>query len=367
MLSFWHGETPALDQLFQQLLLTYQRAHPGIEVQIENHGVNLYQDYRRAVLSGSAPDLILLSENRWIGPLAEQGLLADLSSAVADAETALTPVARATAQHNGATYGLPLTLNVPVLFFNTAVFPGGAPPANTEEWLSVGRSLTGNDQVGLAYNLSLYFTLPYLSAWGGTIFDASEEPVLATSAYTPTLEWLTWVRDLAFDEQLLARDDYRAISQAVQSNRAAMTIDWARNLDQYIALWGPTTGVRPLPMLSQTSQPPVPMVRSSVLAISPRSQAQQQAVALDLMRYLVGPDAQSTLRASGMPSVRRDLEVSDPLQAQIDRAVDGGQPWPTSVRFNTSWDILVNMVRSVINGRPIDDTMRTAEQRLRAQ
>ena len=358
VITFWHGETPALDQVLQQLIIDYQRSHPGVEIQVEAHGANLFHDYRQAVLAGGSPDLVLLSENRWVGSLADQGLIANISTQLDSSEYAnITASALNGSRFNGKLYGLPLTLNVPVVFYRANVFTSGAPPDTTDEWLRVARSLKTSSQVGLAYNMSLYFVQPYLSAWGGEILDADGNVALTTAGYTATHNWLTWVRDLSLDPQLLARDDHRAISRAVQNN-AVMTVDWAQNLSQYRQLWGTEVGIRPLPRLSATGVLPVPFVRSSVLAINPRSQPQQQEVALDLMRYLIAPPAQQTLRATGLPIVRRDLPVADdPLQQYIDQAADTGQPWPTSVRFNEQWNVLATMVRKVINGQPIDDTI----------
>ncbi len=369
VITFWHGESNAIDQLLQQLIIDYQRDHPNIEVQVVGHGASLFEDYRRAVLAGGAPDLVLLTENRWIGGLADQRLLSDLSSDI-DAKTLaeLAPVAVDSGRYAGRLYGLPLSLNVPVLYYRANVFPSGAPPNTTDDLLQVARSLSGSGQVGLAYNLALYFTEPYLAAWGGQFYDADNNLVLATSSYTATANWLGWLRDLAFDPALLARNDHRAVSQAVQSGSTVMTIDWARNIPDYRQLWGDNTGIQPLPRLSQTGQAPVPLVRSNILALNPRSQPDQHMVALDLMRYLVSATSQTTLREAGLPTVRRDLPAADDtLQTIIDQAVDQGRAWPTSPLFNTSWDDLATMVRSVINGQPIDDTILSTERRLRTR
>jgi len=338
-----------------------------IEIRVESHGTNLLRDYKAAVLAGGSPDLVLLAENRWIGPLAEQKLVLDITSRITSTEqAAFQPTALDGARFNQKLYGLPLTLDLPVLYYNRANI-SEALPDSTAEWLAAARSFTTDTNQGLAYNLSLYFTQPYASAFDAQFFDQSGEVVLGTTSFTPTLEWLTWVRDLSSDQLLLARDDNRMINRAIQQNTALMTIDWARNLPDYRQVWGDNVGVRPLPRLSQTAKEPQPYVRSSVLALNPRSAEAQQNAAFEVMRFLTGPTAQAELRSIGLPTVRRDLAEADLVQTQIELAASRGAAWPTSIRFNNSWDTLAAMLRNVLNGAAIESTIAEADRRLRSQ
>jgi len=367
-LTLWHGESGTINETLQRLLLDYQRnpSH-NIEVHVESHGTNLLRDYKEAVLAGGSPDVVLLAENRWIGPLAKQELVLDLTSRLTDtAQTQFQPAALDGARFDQKLYGLPLTLDLPVLYYNRANI-SEALPDTTNEWLAAARSFTSETNQGLAYNLSLYFTQPYASAFKAQFFEPDGEVVLGTSSFTPTLEWLSWVRDLSSDELLLARDDNRLINRAIQQNTALMTIDWARNLAHYRQVWGDNVGVRPLPRLSQTGDHPQPYVRSSVLALNPRSSEAQQNAAFNLLRFLTGAEAQTELRAIGLPTVRRDLAAADAVQAQIELAASRGVAWPTSIRFNQSWDTLAAMLRNVLNGAPIDTTISEADRRLRSQ
>ncbi len=368
-LTLWHGESGAINETLQRLLLDYQRnpAHSTIEIRVESHGTNLLRDYKAAVLAGGSPDLVLLAENRWIGPLAEQKLVLDITSRITSTEqAAFQPTALDGARFNQKLYGLPLTLDLPVLYYNRANI-SEALPDSTAEWLAAARSFTTDTNQGLAYNLSLYFTQPYASAFDAQFFDQSGEVVLGTTSFTPTLEWLTWVRDLSSDQLLLARDDNRMINRAIQQNTALMTIDWARNLPDYRQVWGDNVGVRPLPRLSQTAKEPQPYVRSSVLALNPRSAEAQQNAAFEVMRFLTGPTAQAELRSIGLPTVRRDLAEADLVQTQIELAASRGAAWPTSIRFNNSWDTLAAMLRNVLNGAAIESTIAEADRRLRSQ
>ncbi len=368
-LTVWHGESGAINETLQRLLLDYQRnpSHSNIEIQVESHGTNLLSDYKEAVLAGGSPDLVLLAENRWLGPLAEQNLVLDITRRITSTEAAsFLPAALDGARYNQKLYGLPLTLDLPVLYYNRANI-SEALPESTNEWLAAARSFTTETNQGLAYNLSLYFTQPYISAFDGQFFDQTEQVVLGTNSFTPTLEWLSWVRDLSNDQLLLARDDNRLINRAIQQNTALMTIDWARNLTDYRQVWGDNVGVRPLPRLSQTGKQPQPYVRSSILALNPRSAEIQQNAAFEVMRFLAAPTAQAELRSIGLPTVRRDLAEADPVQTQIELAASRGVAWPTSIRFNNSWDTLAAMLRNVLNGASIESTIDETDRRLRSQ
>jgi maltose-binding protein MalE len=130
----------------------------------------------------------------------------------------------------------------------------------------------------------------------------------------------------------------------------------------YRQVWGDNVGVRPLPRLSQTGNDSQPYVRSSVLALNPRSSEAQQNAAFNLLRFLTGSLAQTELRSIGLPTARRDLSDADPVQAQIELAASRGVAWPTSIRFNRSWDTLAAMLRNVLNGAPIDTTISETDR-----
>ncbi|HYF62999.1 MAG TPA: hypothetical protein VD886_09330, partial [Herpetosiphonaceae bacterium] len=207
---------------------------------------------------------------------------------------------------------------------------------------------------------------PYLPAWDGRIYNGAGEVVLGTESFTPTLNWLTWARDLSLDGSLLARDDNRLINRAIQQNTALMTIDWARNLPAYRQVWGENVGVQPLPRLSQTGRAAQPLVRSSVMVVNPRAAEAHQQAALDVMRFLVSADVQRQLRAEDLPSVRTDLP--DDLQhSPIERAAEAGVAWPTDKRFNDSWAALAAMLHNVLNGASIDTVIVDTDRRLRTQ
>ncbi|MBM7843318.1 sugar ABC transporter substrate-binding protein [Herpetosiphon giganteus] len=367
-LVIWHGADGQRSELFTRLLLEYQRAHPNVVIQIVNRGPNLLHDYRAALLEGTPPDLIWLNENRWVGELADQQLIIDLTERLRKVNLEpIVPAALDGARYGEKLYGLPLTLNLPVLYYNRANFVS-TPPQSTAEWLEIARGFSDDQgQYGLAYNLSLYFTQPYLPAFGGAIFDETGAVVLGTQSYTPTLQWLTWVDALAQDPSLLARDDHRLIARSVSQNSAIMTIDWADQISTYRQLWGENVGVQPLPRLSQTGQEPQPFVRSSVLVISPRSTEQQQNAALDVMRFLVEMKAQTAFQAADIPSVRNDLASSDPLYPQLQLAVSRASAWPTTLRFNNGWDILIALVRNSLNGAPLEESIANADRLLRSE
>lgn len=101
--------------------------------------------------------------------------------------------------------------------------------------------------------------------------------------------------------------------------------------------------------------------------ISPRSTEQQQNAALDVMRFLVEMKAQTAFQAADIPSVRIDLASVDPLYTQIQLAVSRASAWPTTLRFNNGWDILIALVRNSLNGAPLEESIANADRLLRSE
>lgn len=375
VITFWHPWNGPAARILDELALEYQRHHPGITIQVEERAVAFLRDeYRQAVLSGGSPDLVLLNSNRWIGDLADRRLLLPLNMLVppehlVKLEEQFYPFALEGSRYQDQLYALPVSFNVPVLFYNRANFPS-RPPRDTDEWLTLARIELGHNppRWGLAYNLTLDFILPYLPAFGGAILDDSGRLVLGTSGAEGTRQWLTWVRELrnrSRNGDILAVEDHQAIAQAVQSGRARlMVVDWASELPLYQSIWGGDVGVAPLPPLAlpgrETPVPAVPLVHSEVLGINPRSGPDQQRVALDFMQWLTQPQQQRRLlegtgRCPTCPlklPVGRNVDLEpQPLSAEVITVAQDGRPVSPLPAMETSWPYIAEMVRAVLQDR----------------
>lgn len=368
ILILWHAWPPPADRALAAVVEGFNRGNPGIQVVIQTRQVtSLRDDLASAVAEGAGPHLSIVPSHT-LGSLAEEGALLPLDGLLAAQELErLLPTALGAAQvryrEGPRLYGVPLTFDTLALYYNKANF-SAAPPGDTDSLLRVARGLSDNRSDppvwGLAYNLNLDRTIGYLYAFGGRIVDDQGNLVLGLDGRDGTEAWLDWLLVLREDEGLLASLDGITVDNALLSQRALMTIDWAHAVDRYGALWSGNLGVAPLPRLSETNRLPRPYVQSDTLVLNARlGDGPERAAAITFARHLITETSQRELLRAGRQPVlmsldlnAADLAIAPELReaARVFRSqAEAGLPMPnTRVAIETVWPVLIDMQGGVL-------------------
>ena len=341
----------------------------------------LLSDLQTAVNEGRGPHLVLL-QSHVLGALVDQGLLLKLNAFISPSELEhLLPVTVGTAQvsvgPSAGLYALPISFDTLALFYNRANWL--RPPTDTETWLDGARTLTDAQSTpptwGLAYHLSLDKTIGYLYAFGGQIFNEQGELVLGTSGRAGTLRWLEWLVSLKQDPRLLASLDPMAVDNALLTQQALMTIDWAHALPTYRQLWGENLGVAVLPRMAVDETAPQPYVQSDLIALSVLvSDPEEQQAALAFTRFMISTSAQRALLVAGRQPTLADLELTsdnpdDAIALVLRQQAQSGQPMPNSgLASSLVWAVLDDMRFNVLRGlAEPDQAIDNAELALRTR
>ena len=368
VLLLWHAWPDAENRALAGVVERFNRANPSLQIVPQMHpAAQLQADLAAAMREGGGPHLALVPSHT-LGALVDVGALLPINDLLPPDEVArLLPTAVGAAQvmnTAGTTlYGIPITFDTLALFYNQANFTG-APPADTTTLLQVARDIADPDHDppawGLAFTLSLDRTLGYLYAFGGQLFDAQGHVSLGTTGRAGTEAWLTWLLALREDPKLFASVDGVAVDNALSSQRALMTFDWAHALARYHTLWADSMGVAPLPRLTGAPAAPQPYVQSDVLVLNARlGGASEQTAAATFARYLVAEEAQREwLRVGRQPVLLNlDLNADDPAVPPTLRAAaaafrlqgETGLPMPNSRISNEFvWGVLADMQGSAL-------------------
>lgn len=383
VLYLWHAWPAADQRVLGALIDQYNRATPQVQViPLARPASALLNDLRQAAVEGSGPHLMLI-QSHTLGLLSDEHLLHSLDTLITASERdLLLPTAVGGGQITTAdgthVYGIPLTFDTLALFYNRANL--AVAPADTDALVRTAHGLTDTSTQppiwGMALNLSLDRTIPYLYAFGGRIFNEKGALILGDTGRTGTERWLQWLYDLRQDPQFLAQPDGITVDNALMSQAALMTIDWASALPDYLSLWRDQVGVALLPRLSGEDQPPTPYVQSDLIAMNDRvTDPRDQQAAVAFIRYLLSEPVQRQLLLAGKQPVLRSLNLEgdspELAAARIFREQAlAGQPMPNSRLMNEQvWEVLDQMQRSVLRGlvTPLDAVTRadtTLRQRL---
>lgn len=380
-LVLWHGWSDTKQQALSRLIDSYNQQHPEGRVLAQTMPlVSLSDDVRAATAAGTGPHLVLIPST-WVGSLAAEGAFLPLDDLIAPAEqSTLLPATLGGARARGSDaeqhlYGLPISFDTVALFYNKANVL--EPPADTEIMFRQARGLSDPEATppvwGLAFSPMLENMIGYLYAFGGDVFDDDGNVVLGEEGRPGAERWLSWMRDLSSDPQLLVRPDSSIqVDRELKNGYVLMTIAWAHHLEQYRRLWGENLGVAPLPQLSDTGRPPVPYVQSDILAINSRVDEHERRAAVAFLRFMISEEAQGFLLDNDIQPASMALDLSaDTPQAQAARAfriqAERGQPMPNGPQRRIIRDELQLMQQQVLTGRlSPSEAVTEADSRLRA-
>ncbi len=355
-LTLWHSWTGRAAQSLDTLARQFEQLHPEVRISLVSRpAARLVRGYNEQVADGSAPQLLLV-RGRYLGELTARQHILPLSTAFPTATLrAFVPAALTSAQVGGEQYGLPISMDALVFWYDRRAL--AAPPtslaqlaAPTAAPAATPAPLTAAPPVALGYHLTAVTALPYLYALGGHLASATDRATFATTDRAITIRWLAYLQSLLSQPQLLASADLGPVDRALQTSRAVSTIDWSYRWADYAAVWGSdAVGVAALPPSAPSAAAPPSIVLTDVLCVNTVTTADQRRAAYALLAYLTSGESQTMLSAetNRLPTVQT-ATVTGSLRALRD-ATSHAAPLPPDLDSDT-WTVLNDLVQSVLVG-----------------
>jgi arabinogalactan oligomer / maltooligosaccharide transport system substrate-binding protein len=358
VIQLWtkEGEADGGLQFVQSLADAFTAANPSVTFEITNKEVEtLREDFQTASLAGDPPSL-LWTVNDHAGPFSAAGLIMPATDLVAD--TSIYVESALAAGKLGDTYwGVPISNgNHLMLLYNKDLVP--TPPANTDELLSIGASITSGDVYGLVFNQTEpFFIVPWLGGFGGKVF--------ADDGITPTLDTQAMIDTMAFVYSLKSGDspispescDYDTADTLFKEGKAGMIINGDWSLGGYQEALGDKLGVAPIPMVSSTSLWPAPYT-SGVMFMAPAGLEGAELEAVKAFIAFVTADKTNQLRLVSdlkrLPALKSAIDdpsiTGDPLLAGSAKQMTYGTPMPANLEMRCVWDSWKPEMQAVLNG-----------------
>lgn len=365
-LTLWHSWSGAELDALNSLARRYEQANPMVRIRLEMRpAAGLVREYGMNVADGSAPQLLLV-RNRYIGELAAGQYIAPIDDVFEQqALDSVLPAAIDGARVEGRLYGVPLTFDTLVLFYDRRRV--AAPPATVDEALALTSPLPDappeEQPRSLGYYLSFETALPYLAAFGGAVLNDAGQPIIATQSRDATTAWLGWLNELQKNPQAIVSPDYNAVDALVQRGQVLAVIDWAHRRSNYVQVWGDDAiGVAPLPVIA-ADRSPQPFLLSDVLSVNTVIAPEQRVAAEAFLRYMLEQQSQQTLLDRGQVLPVHQSVTIDPATEPYLAAAQGAQTLTS--RIVAIDEPLSAMMRSVLlNTASPDEAIDAAQHSL---
>jgi arabinogalactan oligomer/maltooligosaccharide transport system substrate-binding protein len=254
-----------------------------------------------ALHAGEGPDLFLGPHYLTV-PLARNELIQPISPLVEQPVVdAYLPRSIQAVSFQGELYGLPQTMDVEALYYNTELVSN---PASTLDELLTG---VGPDRRAV---LDSTFAGTYwgVSAFGGKLFDASGQLITEQAAY---VDWLTWLRSARDHPGIVLSADQQTRWELFANGEAAYLIAGPAALAPLRQQLNSKVRVIPLPAGPQG--PAGPLLRVDAFLFNAAMERPQLELALALAGYISSQANQSLLRreANLVPTNRSAAETTE--------------------------------------------------------
>lgn len=302
----WHNLPAPEAAALHNVLDRYRRANPGVEVLVQPQEADLEDRYLRAASAGLGPDL-LVSSSVNVRLLAEAGTLRAIDALVPeDLLERFLSVALRTLRYHERLYGLPMTLDTQVLYFNRQLVKQ---PATTVEQLmqeaNSGRRILMNSQFVDAFWSA--------RAFGVNLFDEAGRPQEAIGGIA---NWLTWMEQVRDTPAFILDDNVPVLRERFLRGDIPYYIGHANELNTLQEALGADLGVAQLP--SGPGGSAGPFLTTTALMFNAISSPRQVERALDLARFLTGSDQQAALmREANVVPANVRTRISEGLYPQI--------------------------------------------------
>jgi len=371
------GEADGSFQFVQKLAADYTAAHPGVTINVVNKSVeNLRTDFLTTSIARQAPELLWTVSDH-VGPFTASDTIQSVDELV-DLSTFL-PNALQSVQLDGKTWGLPVSFgNNLMLYTNTDLM--AACPADTDAWIAAAKTATTGGNYGIAYpQTESFWLVPFLGAFGGSVFAEDGSATLDTPAMVSALSFL---KDLKFTQGVMPAEADYAVMDGMFKNGvspvdpnaslapsatppptgvAASVINGDWTAGAYADLFGDKLNICPIPQVTGADFPK-PYVAGTYLMFSKdlAGDAAKQAAVLEFAKYATDTPQQLEMvaalkRLPGTNAAFNDpIVTGDALLSKVAAAAAMGVGTPGNLEMRCIFDAMTTGIKSIYTNADAD-------------
>ena len=358
----WHAYRGAEQETLDALVDDWNTAHPDrafrvLSIPYEVYASKLANDIPR----GNGPDLFIAAHEN-TGQWVRSSLIAPFP--LGEDAARLHPRTVEAVSFESQQWAMPLTYKSLVLFYNTDLVDH--PPQTIEALVEDARAHSSPEEgrYGLVYEAAnFYMHIPWLTSYGGEIFDAHGGVLLDAPA---TIASYAFASELVNDLRIVPEDASGSlVTHLFNSQQAAYAINgpwFIGELDASLPY-----AMAPLPRRASTDEPARPFLTVEAAFVSSSSPHAEDA--RDLARHLASHDASLTRATRAFQPVATLSVYDEPQVARMPQLVafraqlDQTLPMPNRPEMNAVWEPANQALRQVLRGAATPDAALQKAQR----
>ncbi|MGQ9692681.1 MAG: ABC transporter substrate-binding protein [Thermaceae bacterium] len=328
-IPFWHTAGPPGQAILEEAIQAFNASQRQYRLEARYAG-----DYREAgvkllaaLRSGGAPALFQ-AELSFLPRMAQEGLALPLDDALGEIPGDFYPEALKSGLVKGKTYGLPLGLSVPVLYYNQDAFraKGLKPPATWEEVERAASALKSRTARGLVISTDIWSFNAIVMSLGGSLVK-NGRPNFTSSEVVEALERLY---RMVQRNDALARNLAEAQFAVADFLRTKAFMGLAPTTMLPVVLYHTSlpfqVGYAPLPRAPQGTVP----LSGAALVVLKGASPEQVKGAVAFWRFFTEPKRMARwVEATHYLPFRKnaEAELKDPMRKTVFAQIEVARPW----------------------------------------
>lgn len=355
----WHQMRVDEREILQRQLDRFMMLHPEIKVnQIYKETEELRSGFIIAAIGGQGPELIYGPQDQ-VGPFEIMNIILPLDT-IFSKDFLSKFNEKALIWSNNKLWMIADKLgNHLALVYNKKLVK--SPPKTDLELIEIGKQITKDlngdgkpDQYGLVWNYTEpFFFIPFLTGFGGWVFDERNNPTLNSDAMIKGLRFIADLRDKY--KIIPGEADYDVADVLFKEGRAGMII----NGDWSWASYGKAEidyGIAPLPLIEETGLYAAPMISAKGYSINANINTEKLSAVKKLLEFLLSPEQQiETAKELNTFPTHKDL-YDDPFIKENDvlinsqKQIELGKSMPIISEMRAVWDAMRPYYQAVLGG-----------------
>lgn len=368
-LAIWVNDQDEQSAALEQILKAYEE-ETGIEVKMTKMSMLDQLDALELdAAAGRGPDVFFQPHDR-LGDMAIKGIAAPINlgdDANLYSETAINALT-----FDGEVYGVPQVIETYGIFYNKDLV-SEEEIKTIEGLMEVAEAQTdaANNKFGFVMNATdFYFTYPFLSGYGGYVFEITEDGFnpgnigLDNEGAVKGGELIqTWYANDYMNRSIT--DDF--MNDQFQNGNIAAVLTGPWRIAQYKEALGDKLGSTTLPELDGKVAPSFVGVKAWFV----NAYSKNQEWAVDLMKFITKHEnAMKYYEMAGeMPALQTALEsdeiVNDEIMAAFAEQTQYGQPMPNIPQMSQVWEPVANALGFIADGDDPQEVLEEAVQQIK--
>ncbi len=236
------------------------------------------------------------------------------------------------------------------------------PPQTMAELIAMGKKLTVDengdgrpDRYAIAWNYTEpFFFIPFITGYGGWIFDKQGRPTLDTQA---TLKAAQLIYDLVNKYKIMPKEcDYEIANALFKDGLSAMIINGPWSFGTYIKNKIPI-GIARIPKIDETGLWPAPLVSPMGYSMNVNLKGPKLKVVVKLLKFLTSKESELKFTRVGgsIPSLKSAFKDSivqnNPIiRASLDQLMVG-RPMPVVTEMRWIFDAMRPAYQGIFTGQ----------------